>query len=121
MVAKGWTILSWATKFEHHGDFLIGVRNKDFIRARYAERRSRWDYVNTLWLENYPWVQHFYKEIRQVSHQPMTVLALVEDGVLEEKIEPSVALGAELLWNPDRQADEILNGALSPYFGASGR
>jgi hypothetical protein len=72
-------------------------------------------------MENYPLAQRFYKEIRQVSHQPMTVLALVEDGVIEQKIEPSVALEAELLWNPDRSADEILDGALSPYYGASGR
>lgn len=121
MVAKGWTIVRWATEFEHHGDYLIGVKSREFARARYAGRRSRWDHVNTLWLENYPLAQRFYKEIRQVSHQPMTVLALVEDGVFEQKIEPSVALEAELLWNPDRSADEILDGALSPYYGASGR
>ena len=121
MVAKGWTIVRWATEFEHHGDYLIGVKSREYARARSAGRRSRWDHVNTLWLENYPLAQQFYKEVRQVSHQPMTVLSLVEDGVFEQKIETSVALEAELLWNPDRTADQILNGALSPYYGASGR
>ena len=121
MVAKGWTIVRWATEFEHHGDYLIGVKSPEYARARYAGRRSRWDHVNTLWLENYPLAQRFYREIRQESRQPMTVLALVEDGVFEQKIEHSVALEAELLWNPDRSADEILNGALNPYFSASGR
>jgi hypothetical protein len=121
MVAKGWTIVRWATEFEHHGDYLIGVKSRELAKARYEGRRSRWDHVNTLWLENYPMAQRFYKEIRQVSRQPMTVLALVEDGVFEQKIEASVALEAELLWNPDRSGDDILNGALSPYYGAAGR
>lgn len=34
--------------------------------------------------------------------------ALVEDGLLEEAIQPSVALFAETVWNQRREAEDIL-------------
>ena len=45
----------------------------------------------------------------------LTVTALVEDGVFEQAIQPSVALFAETVWNPHRDEAEILQLALSPY------
>ena len=116
MVAKGWTTLRWADDFEHHGPFILGERDADFIRRRGAERQPRWDKVNALWLRNYPYAARFYREILALSPAKMTVIGLVEDGILEETIPISVALFAETLWNPERDPDEALQLALSPYY-----
>ncbi len=37
---------------------------------------------------------------------------LVEDGLFEEKIQTSVALFAEMLWNPEQSDEELLRHAL---------
>lgn len=116
MVAKGWTNLRWGTEFEHHGPFIMGERAPDFIRNRLHERQPRWDYVNSLWLENYPEALRFYQAILAASPSRMTVLGLIEDGILEEKIQLGAALFAEMLWNPGRSAQEILESALNPYY-----
>jgi hypothetical protein len=116
MVAKGWTNLRWETEFEHHGPFILGERAPDFIRNRLHERQPRWDYVNRLWLENYPEALRFFEEILATSPSRMTVLGLIEDGIFEEKIQVSAALFAEMIWNPRRSAKEILESALNPYY-----
>ncbi|MEK7407952.1 MAG: hypothetical protein AAB225_23020, partial [Acidobacteriota bacterium] len=98
MIAKGWTALRWATEFEHHGPFILGERDRDFLKGRLAERSPRWDYVNAGWMERYPHALRFLRELRGASTAPMTVLGLVEDGLFEAKIQPSVALLGEMIW-----------------------
>ena len=46
----------------------------------------------------------------------MTVTGLVEDGLFEETIQPSVAFFAETILNPRRSDAEILKLAMSPYY-----
>ncbi len=116
MVAKGWTTLRWKTEFEHHGPFIMGERARDFIRNRLHERQPRWDYVNNLWLENYPEALRFFQAILGTSPSRITVLGLIEDGLFEERIQISVALFAEMIWNPHRSAKEILESAMNPYY-----
>ncbi len=116
MVAKGWTKLRWGVEFEHHGPFVLGERDRAWIRRRLAGRRARWDEVNGLWRRHYPLAARFYREILDCSPAGMTVTGLVEDGMFEEAIQPSVALFAETLWNPRRAEGEILKLAGSPYY-----
>jgi hypothetical protein len=105
MVPKGWINLRWDTEFEHHGPFMLGERDPEWIRRRLEERRHRWEYVNSLWLKNFPVAVKFYREF---LHKKLTVTGLIEDGMFEEAIQPSVAIFAETLWNPRREPDEIL-------------
>jgi hypothetical protein len=116
MVAKGWTTLRWDSEFEHHGPFILGERAPSFIRARLHERQPRWDHVNSLWLVNYPHALRFFQEVRDCSSSRMTVVALIEDGLFEEKIQPSAALFAEMLWDPRRSGKDILGLAMNPYY-----
>jgi hypothetical protein len=116
MVAKGWTTLRWGTEFEHPGPFIMGERAASFIEERLRERQPRWDYVNSLWLVNYPYALRFLQQVRDFSTAKMTVLALIEDGLFEEKIQPSAALFAEMLWNPSRSTNQLLELAMSPYY-----
>ena len=46
----------------------------------------------------------------------MTVTGLVEDGCFEEKIQPGVALFAQMLWNPHRSDTQLLLEASSAYY-----
>ncbi len=116
MVAKGWITLRWEDEFEHHGPFIIGQRSANFLQQRLAERQKRWDYVNKLWMQHYPLAARFYREILDCSPPKVAVSALVEDGVFEKAIQPSVALFAETLWNPQRDDREILQLSMSPYY-----
>jgi hypothetical protein len=116
MVAKGWISMRWRTEFEHHGPFILGERAPGFIRNRSRERQPRWDFVNNLWLQNYPEALRFYQQVRNCTSSNMTVLALIEDGLFEEKIRLSAALFAEMTWNPRRSGKDVLEQAANPYY-----
>jgi hypothetical protein len=100
LVPKGWINLRWPEDFEHHGPFILGERDRSFIRRRLAERQAYWDNANTRWLRSNALAAKFYREILDCRPPKMTVTALVEDGLFEEVIQPSAALFAETVWNP---------------------
>ena len=116
MCAKGWIQMRWATESEPHGDFIIGERAYEFIRDRLEERQPRWDYVNAKWVANYPVAMHFYRAIRATTTAPIMVVGLVDDGMFEERIQVSMALLGEMLWNPNRDKKAVLEAAMSPYY-----
>jgi hypothetical protein len=116
MVAKGWIQMRWRTESEHHGLYIMGERAEVYIRNRARERQPRWDFINNLWLENYPDALRFFAGIRDCTPAGMSVLGLVEDGLLEERIQPSVALFAEILWSPHQTERQVLERAMNPYY-----
>lgn len=116
MVPKGWTCLSWSQEFEHHNSFILGERDPGFIKHRLALRKSDWNSQNALWFHNYPFAARFYREILKCVDGPITATGLVEDGDFEETIQPSVALFAEMLWDPSKMDDELMEYALSAHY-----
>ena len=116
MVPKGWINIRWRTDFEHHGPFILGERAPSFIRQRLRERQPLWNKRNASWLKDYALAARFYRKMLDCGPPRMTVTALVEDGMIEEVIQPSVALFAETIWDPRRDDDEILELAMSPYY-----
>jgi hypothetical protein len=116
IVPKGYTSLRWGSEFEHHGSFVIGERDADFIRQRTALRQTQWDGVNARWLQYYQYGVRFYREILTCQPSHVTAVALVEDGMFEARIQSSVALFAQTVWNPQREPEEILRAALSSYY-----
>jgi hypothetical protein len=115
IVAKGWIQLPWQTS-EHHGEYIVGERDRAFIVDRLAARHERWDFVNSLWEKNYPLAARFYREVLACGVKRMAVTGLIEDGMFEERIQPSVALFAATLWNPYAPDDELLRRASSEYY-----
>ncbi|MFI5384922.1 MAG: hypothetical protein ACHQ50_02270 [Fimbriimonadales bacterium] len=115
MVAKGWIQLPWRTS-EHHPPYILGERDPEWIRQRLAQRQDRWDFVNPLWMKNYPLAAKFYRAVLAVHPSVCSVTGLIDDGEFEERIQPSVALFAQTLWNPSLPDSEILKRALSPYY-----
>ncbi|MHC4914778.1 MAG: hypothetical protein ACYTGB_04740 [Planctomycetota bacterium] len=116
MVAKGWIKLRWGVDFEHHGPFVLGERDRSWIRRRLEERRPRWDEANRLWTRHFPVAARFYREILGCGPPRTNVTGLIEDGMFSEEIPLSAALFAETLWNPRRPDAEILELAGSPYY-----
>jgi len=119
MVPKGWACIDWPDEFEHHEQFLLGECDPQFIADRLMARQPHWDRVNALWLRNYPLAVRFYREILKCNPTSITVTGLVEDGLFEERIQSSVALFAETIWNPERDPGDILELALSPAYTRS--
>lgn len=118
MVPKGWTTLRWMTEFEHHGPFILGERDREWIRLRGDHRQpTRWDFVNAMWAEHYPHAVRFFREVLDCHPPRFTATVLIEDGLFEEKIQLSAALMAEILWNPRREDGELMQRALSAHYG----
>jgi hypothetical protein len=115
-VPKGWMTLDWRNEFEHHGPFLLGERSPEFIRERLAKRQPRWDRVNALWQQHFRHAVTFYREMLAVNPKGMIATGLVEDGLFEERIQPSVALLGEMLWDPTREPERILASAGSAFY-----
>jgi hypothetical protein len=113
MIAKGWTTLDWEHEFEHHGPYLLGQCSRAYTRKRLELIQPRWDKVNTLWLQHFQKAQSFYQALLKVSDGKLSVLGLVEDGLFEESIQPSVALFAETLWDPYASPEQLLQRALN--------
>jgi hypothetical protein len=113
LVPKGFSYINWFTEFEHHGPFILGERAPAFMEERLRGRQVDWDHMNRLWLKNYPLAQQFYREILAGTSGKMTATMLVEDGLFELAIQPCVALGAEIPWNPDQASDGLLRTAMN--------
>jgi len=112
MIAKGFAMLRWETEFEHHGPFILGERHPEFIQARLRERQPRLDWANRRWPKECRHALRLFSEVRRACDGPMTVVGLVEDGLFEEKIQVSVAVLGEMLWDPNREEREILSRAM---------
>jgi len=117
LVPKGWIALRWKTDFEHHhAPFVLGERDRAWIRHRLEERRPHWDRMNRLWMQHFPVAARYYREILDCGAPRVSVTGLIEDGMFSEEIQFSVALFAETPWNPRRADRDILDLALSPYY-----
>ncbi|MDD5678725.1 MAG: hypothetical protein PHW60_12180 [Kiritimatiellae bacterium] len=116
IVAKGFSALNFETEFEHHGPFILGERSAGSMKKPLVEKQANWDRMNETWSTRYPLAVRFMQEILACSPRVLTVTALVENGLFEERIQPCVALFADILWNPDRKESELLQRAQSPYY-----
>ena len=115
MVPKGWMFLRWGIDFENHGPFLLGERDARDIRERLHDRQGELDERNQEWFQHYPLAARFYRDVLAVNPR-MLVTGLVEDGVFEARIQPGVALFAEMLWNPQQTDADLLARAMRPYY-----
>ncbi|MHB9134239.1 MAG: beta-N-acetylhexosaminidase family protein [Armatimonadota bacterium] len=116
MVPKGWSLLRWGSDFEHHGPFILGERHPEYVHERLRARQGEWDVMNERWFRYYPLAARFYREIIACRPAKTIVTGLVEDGLFEETIQPSVALLAEMLWNPHQSDTELLARAMRPFY-----
>ncbi|MBN2557791.1 MAG: hypothetical protein JXB33_03435 [Clostridia bacterium] len=113
-VFKGLTCLDW-TNFEHQkGRFLLGRESGQTIEKRAAEKAEYWNYVQAYWLRNAGLVLETIRRLSQSLDGRITIEALVEDGLFEERPWFPAALLAEMLWDCDAGLNELMcNAALT--------
>jgi len=113
LVPKGWMTLRWFHEFENHGPFLLGERTVDYPHDRLRARQPEWNAVNASWYRHFPLASRFYREML-VCNPRLMVTGLIEDGLFENVLQPSVALFAETLWNPHQSDADLLARATRP-------
>jgi len=116
LVPKGWNSLDWKDEFEHHGPFVLGERDAEWVKRRRLEKQSHWNRIDNLWLKNHKIAAKFYSEIAALNLPSVIATGLVEDGIIEEGTPISVRLFADTLWNPNRNSDERIRLCSSPFF-----
>ncbi len=114
LVPKGWMCLRWGDEFAKHGPFLLGERDPAYLRERLAARQGEWNGINAGWFRHYPLAARFYREVCAVNPN-VWATGLVEDGLFDGRVQPSVSLFAETLWNPHQSDADLLARAMRPY------
>lgn len=113
-VLKGMLKLDW-TKFEHFSaPYILGERTEQYIQQRQQNKDRIWKIQQADWLKNADYARRIIAAVNRSGSKYAVVQALVEDAMLENKIALPVALYAEMLWNPDRNASEMI-GQVAKY------
>ncbi len=105
-VLKGLVCLDWE-KFVHFSHpYVMGEYPKSFIRNRWAEKKPLWQAVTAGWLRNADLARQTLSVIA-TANNPIAEM-LVEDGIFENEIPLPVAVMAEMMWSPSKEAGETL-------------
>ena len=114
LVPKGWLSLRWDDEYAKHGPLLLGERDPAFLRERLTSRQGELNAVNAGWLRHYPLAARFYREVLAINPNILST-ALIEDVMFDARVQSSMSLLAETLWNPHQSDAEILARAMRPY------
>ena len=106
--------LRWDDEYAKHGPFLLGERDPAYLRERLTSRQGELNAVNSGWLRHYPLAARFYREVLAINPNILST-ALIEDVMFDARVQSSMALLGETLWNPHQSDAEILARALRPY------
>lgn len=107
IVSKGQVCLDWTTFRHMKGSFVMGCQSEAFIRRRAEEKQKLWKTVNAWWLKNAGYAYDTVKLLKKCNENTL-ITALVEDGMLETQIHLATALYAEMLWDTESTADELI-------------
>ncbi len=112
-VLKGLVCLDWGN-FKHFSHpYVMGEYPKEFIRERAALKAPLWKNVTAGWLRNAELARKTVALIAEKGNAPIVEM-LVEDGIFENEIPFPVAVMAEMMWSPSREAGETLE-AVAKY------
>ncbi len=107
VVTKGLICLDWSS-FKHiKGEFIMGMQSRSFIEKRTREKAKVWKYIDAYWIKNAEYALEAVKRLKDTNSKAL-VTGLIEDGMLEDEIHSSAAIFAELLWDPCRNAEDII-------------
>ena len=74
----------------YRGKIIVGQSDALFRRKQMEEKRFYWKFCEPYWINNAPVLHDFCRAVAGAGLQDSTVVALVEDGLFEEAISPSV-------------------------------
>ena len=106
-VLKGMTKLDWFHFSHFVGRYVMGERTEAYITNRRTEKQQHWKLIQAAWMRNGHYAQQTVAAIAK-GNPNAVVQALVEDGMLERDIMLPVALYAQMLWEPERDFDKLL-------------
>lgn len=107
-VLKGMLNLDWGT-FEHFSaPYILGERTVSYIKQRQLKKDRIWKLQQAGWLKNAEYARKIIATIAKYGKEDTVVEALVEDAMLGNQITFPVALYAEMLWTPNRDAMEMV-------------
>ena len=109
LVTKGFTCLNWKAFTHHIGPYNIGVSSKKTIKNRYEKQERVWRWVQSFWTTNKEKVKNLIKTVYDERGGNFYCTALVEAGLFEDKINFSVAMYGEILWNVDVDLENEYN------------
>lgn len=109
VVTKGICARHWG-EFKHcDGQVYIGVSTKRFRRNREAKKADIWKYVQSGWLSYSEYAARAIKLMAERKKGDLYITGLIEDGMFEESVMMPAAIYSELLWNPDRDINKLIN------------
>ena len=109
VVTKGITNLDWAD-FKHLDEAIyFGVSTRFMRKERTLKKKKAWKYIQSYWFTNARFVKDTIKLMAEKKKGNLYALGLVEDGMFEEQIMFPVALYAEMLWDPYKDTNAIIN------------
>ncbi len=106
-VLKGHCVLNWQEFSHYHGPVVIGEMPQQFLKERTEDRSFTWQYSRAYWLSNAKRLQAYMQLVAEAPIRETMITALIEDGLFETTLDPSVLLYAELLWDWDRDIDAL--------------
>jgi len=107
IVSKGLICLDWTTFKHQQGKFIMGQQSKEFIKRRKEEKKKIWKYVDSYWVKNAKYAYDMVKLLKEANENTL-ITALIEDGMFEEQIYLSAASYAEMLWDTEKNAEDII-------------
>lgn len=106
-VLKGMTKLDWFHFSHFVGRYVMGERTEAYMTNRRTEKQHLWKLIQAGWMRNGHYAKNTISAIAD-GNSNAVVQALVEDGMLERDIMLPVAMYAQMLWEPERNFDELL-------------
>ncbi len=108
-VLKGMTTLDWLT-FEHQsGSYVMGESHENYVAERTAYKQHIWKYLQAHWIKNAGYAADVIKQIKELTDGGALMQMLVEDGCFENQVFYPAAITAEMYWNADADAQDILS------------
>ena len=108
VVTKSFTKLYWPEFVHLDGPVCIGACPETVKKAKQAQKRRVWKYLQAFWLENGEKALEMIHAMTQAKQGDLYITALVEDGLFEEDLMYPVALYAEMLWDQNTPYSELL-------------
>ena len=108
VVTKGLVNLDW-TEFKHaEGAYCPGVSSRAMRQSRADGKRKLWRYIQSGWLRYAHKAHEAVRAMCRAKNGDLNIYALVEDGMFEDNVMYPVALFAEMLWDCERDSDELV-------------
>lgn len=105
---KGLCCLDWKTFKHQEGPVQIGCASRAQMESLLIQKKRVWKYVQSHWLVNAEACRAVVEQYAEATGGCAALCGLVEDSLFEMKMWFPVALFAEILWDCEKPACELI-------------